>query len=60
MARVIIDAGHGGKLRAGNSSAFGARGAGGTLEKDITLDIARHVVERLGGLAALTRAATRT
>ena len=55
MARVIIDAGHGGSVRAGNSSAFGARGARGTLEKDVTLDIARHVVARLGGIAALTR-----
>ena len=55
MARVIIDAGHGGTMRHGSSSAFGARGAQGTLEKDVTLDIARHVVSRLGGIAALTR-----
>jgi N-acetylmuramoyl-L-alanine amidase len=32
-----------------------APGARGTLEKDVTLDIARHVVARLGGIAALTR-----
>jgi N-acetylmuramoyl-L-alanine amidase/V8-like Glu-specific endopeptidase len=55
MVRVIIDAGHGGLGRVGNSSAFGARGGRGTLEKDVTLDIARHVVARLGGIAALTR-----
>ena len=55
MTRVIIDAGHGGSARAGNSSAFGSRGPGGTLEKEVTLDIARHVVARLGPGAALTR-----
>jgi N-acetylmuramoyl-L-alanine amidase len=55
MTQIIIDAGHGGSIRAGNSSAFGARGGSGTLEKDVTLDIARHVVARLGGRAALTR-----
>ncbi|HSS02501.1 MAG TPA: papain-like cysteine protease family protein [Kofleriaceae bacterium] len=55
MTRVIIDAGHGGNARAGNSSAVGARGASGTLEKDVTLDIARHVVARLGAVASLTR-----
>jgi N-acetylmuramoyl-L-alanine amidase len=56
MTRVIIDAGHGGTARAGNSSAFGSRGPSGTLEKDVTLDIARHVVQRLGRGASLTRA----
>jgi N-acetylmuramoyl-L-alanine amidase/V8-like Glu-specific endopeptidase len=55
MARIIIDAGHGGSARAGNSSAYGSRGPSGLLEKDVTLDIARHVVARLGGDAALTR-----
>ena len=53
--RVIIDAGHGGSARAGSSSAFGSRGAHGTLEKEVTLDIARHVVARLGQGAMLTR-----
>lgn len=53
--RVIIDAGHGGQTRAGNSSAFGSRGPAGTTEKDVTLDIARHVVQRLGQGATLTR-----
>jgi N-acetylmuramoyl-L-alanine amidase/V8-like Glu-specific endopeptidase len=55
MARIIIDAGHGGTAPLGSSSAFGGRGAAGTLEKDVTLDIARHVVARLGRGAALTR-----
>src|SRR5688572_3113360 len=55
MPRIIIDAGHGGSARAGNSSAFGSRSPSGLLEKDVTLDIARHVVRRLGGDAALTR-----
>src|SRR5690349_1318930 len=55
MSRIVIDAGHGGSNRAGSSSAFGARGAGGTVEKDVTLDIARHVVQRLGGGATMTR-----
>jgi N-acetylmuramoyl-L-alanine amidase/V8-like Glu-specific endopeptidase len=55
MTRVIIDAGHGGSTRAGSSSAFGSRGPSGTIEKDVTLDIARHVVQRLGNAATLTR-----
>ena len=53
--RIIIDAGHGGSERAGNSSAYDARGPRGVAEKDVTLDIAKHVVARLGGVAALTR-----
>lgn len=55
MARIIIDAGHGGREQAGSSSAYGARGAFGILEKDVTLDIAKQVVARLGSGAALTR-----
>lgn len=39
---VFIDPGHGGK-------DSGARGPGGTLEKDITLRIARLVLDRLNG-----------
>jgi N-acetylmuramoyl-L-alanine amidase/V8-like Glu-specific endopeptidase len=57
--RIIIDAGHGGSERAGNSSAYGARGPSGVVEKDVTLDIAKHVVARLGGQAALTRTGDR-
>ena len=55
MVRIIIDAGHGGTARAGNSSAFGSRGPSGTFEKDVTLDIARQVAARLGRGAAVTR-----
>ncbi len=57
--RIIIDAGHGGSERAGNSSAYGARGSRGVVEKDVTLDIAKHVVARLGGAAKLTRTGDR-
>jgi V8-like Glu-specific endopeptidase len=39
----------------GRSSAFGGRGAHGTLEKEVTLDVARRVAARLGGEAQLTR-----
>ncbi len=55
MARIVIDAGHGGSVRAGNSSAYGSRSASGLHEKDVTLDIARHAAERLGRHAVLTR-----
>jgi N-acetylmuramoyl-L-alanine amidase len=55
MPRIMVDAGHGGTSKVGNSTAFGSRGPMGTLEKDITLDIARRVVARLGGQAELTR-----
>lgn len=54
--RIFIDAGHGGQEDVGRSRAYGARGARGTLEKDVTLDIARRVAVRLGGGARLTRA----
>lgn len=59
MARIIIDAGHGGSEPAGNSSAYGARGATGVVEKEVTLDIAKYVIARLGGAAALTRTGDR-
>src|SRR5262245_41121278 len=55
MARIIIDAGHGGSNRVGNSSAYGARSAEGLSEKDVTLDIARSAARLLGGSVALTR-----
>ena len=53
--RVIIDAGHGGQQPCGRSTAFGARGPGGTLEKDVTLQLARRVAAHLGSIASLTR-----
>ncbi|HEX4944986.1 MAG TPA: N-acetylmuramoyl-L-alanine amidase, partial [Usitatibacteraceae bacterium] len=52
MVTIVIDAGHGGEDP-------GARGRGGTLEKDVTLAIARRLKERIdlepGMRALLTR-----
>jgi|JI10StandDraft_1071094.scaffolds.fasta_scaffold00795_31 N-acetyl-anhydromuramyl-L-alanine amidase AmpD len=59
MPRIVIDPGHGGDHDHGRSSALGARGAGGLLEKHVTLDVARHVVAGLGGGATLTRSGDR-
>lgn len=55
MTRIVIDAGHGGEANLGKSTAWGSRGPAGTLEKDVTLEVARQVVARLGGLGSLTR-----
>src|SRR5262245_52743657 len=55
MARIIIDAGHGGTVPVGHSSAYGGRSDTGLAEKDVTFDIARAINARLGGAAALTR-----
>lgn len=55
MARIVIDAGHGGSSRAGSSTAHGVRGPSGALEKEVTLALARDVVARLGAQAELTR-----
>ncbi len=55
MTTVLIDAGHGGHSAAGKSSPFGVRGAGGTLEKDVTLSLARAVAGHFGEGALLTR-----
>jgi N-acetylmuramoyl-L-alanine amidase len=64
MPRIVIDAGHGGTARAGNSSAYGSRGPGGTLEKDVTLGVARRLKAsleaRLGVRVILTRDADQT
>jgi len=56
MNRIVIDAGHGGTSREGNSTAVGVVGPGGLHEKDVTLDIARHVASHFGERAELTRA----
>ncbi len=52
MVTIVIDAGHGGE-------DSGARGRGGTLEKDVTLAIAKRLKERIdlepGMRAVLTR-----
>jgi hypothetical protein len=55
MSVVVIDPGHGGNARVGNSSPHGVRGPGGTLEKDVTLRLAERVARHLGGRAVLTR-----
>lgn len=47
MVDVVIDPGHGGRQPIGGSSPLGARGLGGSLEKDVTLEVARRLVERL-------------
>jgi len=54
---VMLDPGHGGHARAGRSSPEGLRGLRGTLEKDITLQLARVVARKLGGGVRLTREA---
>src|SRR5689334_2166564 len=52
---LVIDAGHGSDQRAGKSTPSGVRGPMGTLEKDVTLRIARRIASRFGAGAALTR-----
>jgi N-acetylmuramoyl-L-alanine amidase len=52
---VVIDAGHGGSSRAGNSSAYGVRGPTGALEKDLMLQLANRVAAHYGPGATLTR-----
>ena len=37
---VVLDPGHGGSVKVGGSSPNNAVGAGGLLEKDLTLDVA--------------------
>lgn len=49
MATVIIDPGHGGSTTVGHSSPNNARGPMGTLEKNVTLDLARRVVDAFQG-----------
>jgi N-acetylmuramoyl-L-alanine amidase len=57
LRTIVIDAGHGG-------DEHGARGAQGTLEKDVTLGVARRlkaaIESRLGGRVILTRDADAT
>ncbi|HKE14693.1 MAG TPA: N-acetylmuramoyl-L-alanine amidase [Kofleriaceae bacterium] len=55
MDLVVIDPGHGGTRDVGRSTWAGVRGPGGTLEKDVALELARRVAEHLGGAALLTR-----
>ena len=55
MPNTVLDPGHGGGRTAGGSSALGIRGPAGTLEKDVTLAVARHVAASLGADVMLTR-----
>jgi N-acetylmuramoyl-L-alanine amidase len=56
MTDVVIDPGHGGARPLGGSSPHGARGRAGSLEKDVTLRLARRVAAHLGASSAkLTR-----
>ncbi len=58
MASVVIDPGHGGHARVGGATGVGVVGSDGTLEKHLTLAVARAAVDRLHALghrAALTR-----
>ncbi len=59
MARVVIDPGHGGTEKVGGSSPNNASGAGGALEKELTLTIslmAAGLISNLGHEVRLTRA----
>jgi hypothetical protein len=52
---IVLDPGHGGTRDNGKSTALGVRGPGGTVEKDVTIRLARRVLHHLGGGATLTR-----
>lgn len=54
MATIAIDPGHGNKDERG-SSGPGVRGARGALEKDVVMDVAQRVRQRLGDRVVLTR-----
>jgi hypothetical protein len=55
MALIVIDPGHGGDSRIGNSSPLGVRGADGTLEHAVNYALAERVQRLLGPGAILTR-----
>ena len=44
---VVLDPGHGGSVKVGGSSPNNAVGAGGLLEKDLTLDVATRTAALL-------------
>ena len=58
---MVLDAGHGGEAAVGASSPNRARSAGGLLERDLALDLARRVRDHLGSRmhVVLTRDANR-
>src|SRR5262245_24868223 len=55
MKPIVIDPGHGGTQAVGHSTPYGARGMRNTFEKDVNMDVARHIVRHLGSDAMLTR-----
>ena len=55
MHRIVLDPGHGGHDDDGKSTPYGARSASGEFEKDLNLQLAREVADRLYGQAVLTR-----
>ena len=58
---VVLDPGHGGEDTRGASSSNRAVSASGLLERDLVLDLARRIRDRLGGRASvvLTRDSNR-
>jgi N-acetylmuramoyl-L-alanine amidase len=52
---TVLDPGHGGTVEIGRSTPFGVRGLNGLVEKNVTLDLARRVAERIGTSLCLTR-----
>lgn len=55
MPHIVLDPGHGGTEPCGSSSPRGGRGPQGTLEKNVTLELARRIARHLGSSAVLTR-----
>lgn len=55
MSVYVIDCGHGGGAQNGKSTAYGARGQSGVLEKDVTLALGQRLRSLLGGRVVLTR-----
>lgn len=55
MSTIVLDPGHGGHDSAGNSTPHGVRGPYGTLEKHVTLELARRISRQLGPNVVLTR-----
>jgi N-acetylmuramoyl-L-alanine amidase len=52
---IVLDPGHGGSAPAGSSSPYGVSGPGGTVEKAVTLSLAKRVAAYLGPNTILTR-----
>lgn len=55
MNQIVLDPGHGGSQRRGNSSPGVARFGSGQLEKQITYALAERVSRHLGGAVRMTR-----